>query len=74
MNEFIYTSQASEKPRKYLHTPFRLRRSICTHFFGAGEVLVYTYMAPEKHLYTPRRVTERTESNKQARLERSRLW
>jgi len=24
-----------------------------THFSGAGEVLIYTYLAPEKNLYTP---------------------
>jgi len=47
---------------KYLKTPFRRRRSIYTHFSGAGEVLIYTYLAPErperpekpeKYLYTP---------------------
>jgi len=42
-----------------LKTPFRRRRSIYTHFYGAGEVLIYTYLAPkrpekpEKYLYTP---------------------
>ena len=44
-----------------MKTPFRRRRSIYTHFSGAGEVLIYTYtyMAPErpgkpeKYLYTP---------------------
>jgi len=24
-----------------------------THFSGAGEVLIYTYLAPEKYVYTP---------------------
>ena len=47
----------SPKPGKYLKTsPFRRRRSICTHFAGAGEVLIYIYLAPErpeKYLYTP---------------------
>src|SRR6218665_2735837 len=28
---FKYTSLAPEKPGKYLKTPFRRRRSICTH-------------------------------------------
>src|SRR6218665_1234077 len=34
----------------------RRRRSIYTHFSGAGEVLIYIYLAPErpeKYLYTP---------------------
>src|SRR6218665_295692 len=49
----------AEKPGKYSKTPFRLRRSIYAHFFGAGEVLIYTYLVPErpekpdKDLYTP---------------------
>src|SRR6218665_3998220 len=53
------TSPAPEKPGKYLKTPFPRRRSIYTHFSGAGEVLIYTYLAPErpekpeKYLYTP---------------------
>src|SRR6218665_28418 len=50
------TSPAPEKPRKYLHTPFRRRRSIFTHFSGAREVFIYIYLGPEKpkkHLYTP---------------------
>src|SRR6218665_2293960 len=56
------TSSAPEKPGKYLKTPFRRRRSIYTHFSGAGEVLIYTHWAPErpekpekpeKYLYTP---------------------
>ena len=48
------TFSAPEKPGKYLETP-----SIYTHFSGAGEVLIYTYLAPErpekpeKYLYTP---------------------
>jgi len=59
---YIYlpdTSPAPEKPGKYLKTPFRRRRSIYTNFSGAGEVLIYTYLAPErpekpeKYLYTP---------------------
>ena len=43
----------------YLKTPFRPRKSIYTHFFGAGEVLICTYLAPERpekpenYLYTP---------------------
>ena len=48
---YIYlpdTSPAPEKPWKYLKTPLRRRRSIYTHFSGAGEVLIYTYLAPEK--------------------------
>jgi len=45
---YLNTSPAPEKPEKYLKTPFRRRRSIYTHFFGAGEVLIYTYLAPEK--------------------------
>jgi len=49
-----------------LKTPFRRRRSINTHFSGAGEVLIYTYLAPErpekpekpgKYLYTPKTST-----------------
>ena len=60
-DKYIYrnTSPAPEKPRKYLKTPFRHRRSIYTHFSSAGEVLIYTYLAPErpekpeKYLYTP---------------------
>src|SRR6218665_1963795 len=42
-------------PEKYLYTLFRCR----THFSGAGEVLIYTYLVPErpekleKYLYTP---------------------
>src|SRR6218665_538669 len=53
---------APEKPGKYLKTPFRRRRSVYTHFCGAGEVLICTYLAPErpekpekpeKYLYTP---------------------
>ena len=47
------TSPAPEKPGKYLKTPFRRRRSIFTHFSGAGEVFIYTSLAPEKYLYTP---------------------
>jgi len=50
------TSPAPEKPGTYFKTPFRLRRSIYTHFSGAGEVLIYIYLAPErpeKYLYTP---------------------
>jgi len=53
------TSPAPEKPGKYLETPFRRRRSIYTHFSGPGEVVIYTYLAPErsekpdKYLYTP---------------------
>ena len=56
---YIYlsdTSPAPEKPGKYLKTPFRPRRSIYTHFSGAREVIIYTYLAserPEKYLYTP---------------------
>src|SRR6218665_4038444 len=56
---FKYTSPAPGKPGMYLKTPFRRRRSIYTHFSGAGEVLIYTYLAPErpekpeKYLYTP---------------------
>jgi len=42
------TFPAPEKPGKYLKTPFRPRRSIHTHFSGAGEVLIYTYLAPER--------------------------
>ena len=55
---FKCTSSAPEKPEKYLKTPFRRRRSIYTHFSGAGEVLICTYLAPErpekpeKYLYT----------------------
>src|SRR6218665_1684109 len=62
---FLYdTSPAPEEPGKYLKTPFRRRRSIYTHFSGAGEVLIYNYLAPErpekpekpeKYLYTPLR-------------------
>src|SRR6218665_2451895 len=37
---FKYTSPAPEKSGKYLKTPFRRRRSIYTHFSGAGEVLI----------------------------------
>src|SRR6218665_234017 len=51
------TSPAPEKLGKYLKTPFRRRKSIYTHFSGAGEVLIYTYLAPErpeKYLYTPK--------------------
>src|SRR6218665_3468309 len=40
-------------PGKYLKAPFRRRRSIYTHFSGAGELLIYNYLAPEKCLYTP---------------------
>jgi len=47
------TSPAPKKPGKYLKTPFRRRRIIYTHLSGAGEVLIYTYLAPEKYLYTP---------------------
>jgi len=47
---FKYTSPAPEKPGKYLITPFRRRRSIYTHFSGAGEVLMYTYLAPERRM------------------------
>jgi len=56
------TSPAAEKPGKYLKPPIRRRRSIYTHFSDAGEVLIYTYLAPErperpekpeKYLYTP---------------------
>src|SRR6218665_308597 len=53
------TSPAPEKPGKYLKTPFPRRRSIYTHFSGSGEVLICTYLAPEKqekpekYLYTP---------------------
>ena len=47
------TSPALEKLGKYLKTPFRRRKSIYTHFSGALEVLIYTYLAPEKYLYTP---------------------
>jgi len=53
------TSPAPEKLVKYLKIPFRRRRSIYTHFSGAGEVLIYTYLVPErpekqeKYLYTP---------------------
>src|SRR6218665_550076 len=63
----IYTSPAPEKPRKYLKTPFRRRRSVCTHFSGAGEVLIYAHLAPEKpkkpetpekHLYVKRYTLE----------------
>ena len=56
---FKYTSPAPEKPGKYLKTPFRRRGSIYKHFSGAGQMLIYTYMAPErpekpeKYLYTP---------------------
>src|SRR6218665_1137195 len=55
------TSPAPEKPGKNLKTPFMCRRSIHTHFSGAGKVLLYTYLAPErpkksekpeKYLYT----------------------
>ena len=60
---YIYLSDSSpapKKPGKYLKTPFRRRRSISTHFSGAGEALrpIYTYLAPErsekpeKYLYT----------------------
>jgi len=45
---FKYTFPALEKPRKYLKTPFRPRRSIYADFSGAGKVLIYTYLAPEK--------------------------
>jgi len=44
---------------KYFKTPFRRRRGMYTHFSGAEEVLIYTYLAPErpekpeKYLYTP---------------------
>ena len=57
------TSPAPEKPGKYLKAPFRRRRSISTHFSGAGEVLIYTYLAqevpekpekPKKYLYIPK--------------------
>ena len=57
-------SPALEKPGKYLKTPFRRRRSIYTHLSGAGEVLIYTYLAPErsekpeKYLYTPDQNTQ----------------
>jgi len=56
------TSPAPDKLGKYLKTPFQRRRSIYTHFIGAGEVFIYTYLAPErpkkpekleKYLYTP---------------------
>src|SRR6218665_3945826 len=50
------TSPALEKPGKYLKTPFRRQRSIYTHVSGAGEALIYTYLAPvkpEKYFYTP---------------------
>ena len=41
-----------------LKIPFRRRSGIYTHISGAGEVLIYTYLAPErpekpeKYLYT----------------------
>src|SRR6218665_1655151 len=56
---YIYlsdTSPAPEKPGKYLKKPFRHLRGIYTHFSGAGKVLIYTYLAPEKsekYLYAP---------------------
>jgi len=46
----------AEKTGKYLKTPFLSRKSIYTHFPGAGEVFIYTYLEsdiPEKYLYTP---------------------
>src|SRR6218665_1817423 len=59
---FIHTFPA---PKKCFYTLIwhrrgrRSRRSIYTHFSGAEEVLLYTYLAPErpekpeKYLYTP---------------------
>jgi len=38
------TSLAPEKPGKHLKTPFRPRRSIYTHFSGAGEVSAYIHL------------------------------
>ena len=48
-----HISNSSPAPEKYLNT--LLQRSIYTHFSGAGEVLIYIYLAPEKpekYLYT----------------------
>ena|SRR6218665_2406407 len=46
---YLYdTSPPPKKPGMYLKTPFRRRRSIYAHFYGAGEVRVYTYLALEK--------------------------
>jgi len=45
---FKYTSPAPEKPGKYIETPHRRQRSIYTHLSGAGEVLIRTYLAPER--------------------------
>src|SRR6218665_2548656 len=62
------TSPAPEKHGKYLKTPFRRRKSIYTHFSVAGEVLIYTYLAPErpekpeKYLYTPIKLAYRLPS------------
>ena len=42
---YIYlsdTSQAPEKPGKYLYTSFRGRRSVYIHLSGAGEVIICT--------------------------------
>src|SRR6218665_2682561 len=56
---YLNASPAPEKPGKYLETPFQRRRSIYTHFIGAGEVPICTYLAPEqpkkpeKYFYTP---------------------
>src|SRR6218665_1381902 len=54
----LYLSGAGEAWEVF-KTPFRRRGSIYTHFSGAGEVLIYTCLAPErpekpeKYLYTP---------------------
>jgi len=59
---YLNISPAPEKPGKYLKTPFWRRRSIYTCFSGAGEVLIYTYLAlekPEKYLYTPCKTVEK---------------
>jgi len=55
---FLYTylsdtSPAPDKPGKFLYTPFWRKRSIYAHLSGAGEVFIYTYLVPEKYLYTP---------------------
>ena len=58
-------SNTSRALEKYLDTLLRageawevfennIPRSNYTHFSGAGELLICTYLAPEKYLYTPR--------------------
>jgi len=45
---FKYTSPVPEKPGKYLKTALRHWRSNYIHFSGAGEVLIFISLAPER--------------------------